>query len=315
MSNRQCRPALVSMKQGRVAPVEKLDIEFDDADLPVVDPASILRVGENPANLSFTTDMMELLSDSADVNKRWLQLLQSLRDREGTVEDVTAEFLAYEDQEMLRLAKTGILDVKAIHVHTSVRQRVAPPITVCVESWLRDAVTVADRRSTKLAAVKLWCLHMANATGGEAIRDVLRRMEIWTSFDVTAASCSGQGNSSTAATAVKRAFAYYDNIWADVIMAVDVCSLDILWDWRRSEKECRMHPGGKCPGRRSRPTLPPVARSTCTQLVKDPGTGKCVNCGLWDHGGGSIDDDDEELWQLVQDMEGEGSEFGSDYGR
>jgi hypothetical protein len=295
------RPALVELSQGSIRPAMKEDLEVEDMDLPVVDPADILTVGQTPYQLRFTTDMMVVLAGSADMRRNWTKLLQSLRDREGTVVDVSSDIMAYTNQEALKAVREGPLDVRAGHVHMVLRGQGVWPVVLSVESWLRDAVTVAETKEHQYAALTLWCLAVANVGGEEAIRNVLQHAEAWSRFDLGESACSGGGNMTIARVMVKRAFAKAEGLWTDVLLSIDRASSDVFWDWRRVDFGCRVHATGRCPAKRFELILPAIGRPVCLELVKDEKTGNCVNCGLWDHGDGEPSDDEwEELFAEVE---------------
>jgi len=247
---------------------------------------------------------MVRLAGSADVRRNWVKVLQSLRDREGTVVDVSSDILSYTNSEALKAVREGPLDVRVGHVHMVLRDTASWPVVLSVESWLRDAVTMAETREHKYSALTLWSLVVANVGGEEAIRSVAQHAEAWSRFDVAECSCSGGGNMTEARVMAKRALSKYECLWADVLLAVERASVEVFWDWRRVDAGCLRHPTGGCVKRKFSPLLPSVGKPYCTQLVKDEKTGNCVNCGLWDHGGGEGSDEEwEELVESIEDGE------------
>lgn len=292
------RPALVTMKQGAAELQASQDEAWDDGlELPIVDPAHILTTESRNGGVKFTIDQMVTLGEMGDINRRWIKLLQSLRDREGTLVDITADMMAYEDQAALTRVRTGPLDVRTQHVFCSLHGTASWPTVLAVECWLRDAILAAEKVIVQKAALTLWCLVVARAVGEEGTREVLQRAEVWYGFDVGAASCSRGGNDMVAAVALRQATGYKEFLWTKVMLAVDNASSECFWDWRRVENNCLVHGSKKCPpGGHTvqRYSMSIGGESCCNNPAFDERGGVCVNCG-W------AANDDFEDWEDVLD--------------
>lgn len=247
MATAAARPALVALKQGYAEPRPVDEGWDDDMPIPIVNPAEILTVGSGKQAIRFNVDQMCTLAGMVDVRKRWAKLGEVLRsDREGTLFDVTANMINFEDQAALTQVRTGELDVRTEHVFMALRGVAEWPTVLSVEAWLRDAIMIAERAEVQSAAVTLWCLVVAEAVGEEGIRDVFELVGCWAEHDLVKESCSGGASEMLAAVAVKMAFVRGESLWVDVMIAVDEASVECFWDWRRVEKGCRVHPNGKC---------------------------------------------------------------------
>ena len=237
------RKPLGSVKQGRVWLETATEVPEEDL-LPVVDPATILRVGDPCPPL--TVQYAVCQSQARDTNDRWVQLLQSLGAREGTVLDVTGEMLAYEDYAALTRVRTGALDVRTAHLYSSLVGKAGWPTVLAVESWLRDGVAAERDNLTRLALAKLWCCVLAQAAGEEAVRSVAVKLESWWGFDVQHASCSGRSSYMIDRVSRVRALLVKESMWTEVQLALEEASNDVLWDWRRVDLSCSVHPSLEC---------------------------------------------------------------------
>lgn len=238
------RPALAEMTQPRAAPKQFGEVDDDDV-LPVVDPATLLKKGDPCPPL--TTHQANLMAEVGITNERWLKLLTSLAHREGTVFDITADMLAYEDQGMLtKVREGGMLDVRVIHLHQCVDGSATWPVVLAVEYWLREGVMMAADEVTRMAHVKLWCLVTAMAVGEEAVRGVALALEGWYTFDKYDAACSGKSNEMIAKVSMMRSRLCYEYMWSQVMLSLERASGQVFWDWRRTEQKCWVHEGLEC---------------------------------------------------------------------
>jgi len=238
------RPALIEMKQPRAAPSQFGVVDEDD-ELPIVDPATLLKKGDQCPAL--TSHQVCLLSATTIVNNRWQDLLRSLADREGTILDVTADMLAYEDQTMLKKVRSGgVLDVRVPHLYQSLHGNAPWPTVLAVESWLRDGVMAAGDEESRLSHVKMWCLVVGSAVGEEAVRSVALSLEGWYAFDKHDAACSGRSNEMIAKVSYIRSRLCHEYMWTQVMLSLEKASGEVFWDWRRTEKHCFVHTKLQC---------------------------------------------------------------------
>jgi|ERR1700761_795735 len=256
------RPALVTLMQGPGNVTAADEFWDDDMALPVVSPAEILTLGGKVESVRFTVDQMITIGEMRTTNDSWLKILMSLRDREGTVLDVTREMLEYEDQESLRSVRHGVLDVYTSHVFCALHGTSTWPTTLSVESWLRDCLMSNDRGRSQKAALILWCIVVSRAVGEEAIRDVVRAVHEWFSFSEFDAACSRGGTECSAKIALVEARLYKEHLWVKVLSNVERASADAFWDWRRADLACHVHGCGLCPNA-GKPRMEYVMRAGC----------------------------------------------------
>jgi hypothetical protein len=243
------RPALVSMSSNTV----RVEDEHwdDDMALPVVDPANILTTEstEGKGGIPFTIDQMMAMGEMRMTNDSWMKIIMSLGDREGTVLDITADMLAYENQEALAaVRRTGHpLDVKTHHVFAALTGQSTWPTTLSVESWLRDAVINAGRPREQKAALMLWGIVVAKAVGEEAIRNVVVQTSTWYNFVEEKHTCSKGGSEGVAVVVSASAKLYKEFLWLKIVEEIEDASAQSFWDWRRVDYGCFEHGCGKCP--------------------------------------------------------------------
>ena len=180
------------------------------------------------------------------VREEWVRLLGELRDREGTIVDVTADMMAFEDQRALSAVRDTPLEVRTNHLFLVLQGLSAWPATLSVEGWLRQALaSVASVE--RLAVLMLWGVVVAKAVGPEGIREVALAAESWKRLDMCKLGCSGRSDSVVAKAAHLQASAIEAAQWSRVLLAVDRASVECFWDWRRATMECCVHPKIDCP--------------------------------------------------------------------
>lgn len=243
------RTALEEIRQGRAHALKRsMAGEEADFEIPVVDPAEISVPGERKV-IMFTTSQMMSLGEMRGTNDRWRQLVEALKSREGTIKDVSHDILENGDPVELIEARQGPLDVDVEMVFSVLRGRASWAELIRVECWLRDAVMMEQSARGRAAAVKLWAIALASYVGEEAIRQVVEKVGGWVVFKPEDEQCSGGGTDMVAQVAWRRAMSYHDYLWTAVMLAVDVASAEVLWDWRRSEHSCFTHSKLDCPDR------------------------------------------------------------------
>ena len=240
------RPALVEMRQGRIYPVLDVGETEEGWDIPIVDPSTLPTVGQKPKAVPFSLDQMVTVGSMKEAHTRWAKIVQTLRDREGTVYDITGDMLSCEDQTSLTAVREGRILVYADHVFAAVRGTATWPTVLAVESWLRDALMMSEEEKIRKVAVMLWSVVTANAVGAEAIRAVVHHCEQWTGFDVRAALCGGKCTEIVSAVLKRRAYCAHDHLWTNIMLAVDRASEEAFWDWRCAPRKCWLHQEGKC---------------------------------------------------------------------
>ena len=239
----------MEMAQGGCGLVPADECWDDDLELPIVDPSTMLTLGSKgeQGGARLTTTDMNTIAEMRMYRDQWVKIISSLQDREGTLLDITADMMAYEDQDALRDVRFKPLDVRTSHMFSALSGTATWPTVLAVESWLRDCMmtTVIGRHDVN--AAMLWCIVVARAVGEEGIRDVARRMNEWYSFDVKEAMCSRGGTDATATIAMNTARMYKEFLWLKVLEQVESCSVEAFWDWRRADYGCMRHGCGKCP--------------------------------------------------------------------
>lgn len=245
---------LSDITNGRAAALKRsMTCEEADYDIPVVDPAEIHCPGEKP-RIPFTQSQMLSLGEMRGTNDRWRQLVQSLGEREGTIYDVSGDIIGYEDQASLTEARVqATVDVEATMVFAALRGTASWPDTIRVECFLRDSIMVESTCRSRVAALKLWGIVVATISGPEVIRRVVEMANDWAKFKPEEAQCSDRGTDMVAHVAWRRATAYQDYLWTNVMLAVDVASADVFWDWRRVSKSCFAHSALECGEKKSGP--------------------------------------------------------------
>lgn len=218
------------------------EVEFD---MPVVNPAEVRTLGEKKRIL-FNVSQMLSLGEMRSTNDQWHKIRRELGEREGTVVDVTESILNYDDQASLREARRGPVDVDATQVVAAMRGHAEWPDFIRVECWLRDAMVYETSAQHRAAALKLWSISVASLASPEILRAVVEGTTKWAGYDVDSAQCSGRGSDLVAQVAWKRAMLYQEWLWADVLLAVERASLEMLWDWRKVEMSCFTHPKVDC---------------------------------------------------------------------
>jgi hypothetical protein len=243
----------------------------DDMVLPVVNPADILTTESNvgKGGIPFAIDQMVAMGEMRMTNDSWMKIIRSLGDREGTVYDMTADLLGYEDQEALSAVRRpeSPLDVKTHHVFTALTGQSTWPTTLSVEYWLREAVMTAGRPREQKAALMLWGIVVAKAVGEEAIRDVVATTASWYNFHEEDAVCSKGGSEGVAFIVSASARLYREYLWLKVLEEIEDASAQAFWDWRRVVYGCYRHGCGKCPGA-GKPRMHYEMRTGCELLVR-----------------------------------------------
>ena len=263
------RPALVSLRQATVGDqVEKVmnvegERDVEDLDLPIVDPADLLRPTFHSERLTLTSALS--IGASSRVDRHWWNLLSELGSREGTELDMTPQFISYPDQQALTRARNGHVDLRGGHLESCLFCAAEIPSVLVVEHWLRDGIMIAFDKGQRLSLAKMWCVVVGRFAGAEAIRAVATRMEDWCKFDGKKWACSARSSEMVAKVASRRTHFYSEWLWTSVMMAVESSSEQVFWDWRRVQRGCEVHARLDCPivaGDATGPTLEAMVSGT-----------------------------------------------------